>query len=160
QASAHSKDTIGSYRVNMPMVQNVLLIWLDNNIDDNSADCHNTITQLRRAVDTIKTFTDGEECIQFLKNMDNDKACMIISGSLGQHIVPCVHNMFRLDSIFIFCDNKKRHEQWAKEWSKIKGVFTEISPICDALKQAAQQYEQNAILISFVTTSGDISKKN
>jgi hypothetical protein len=65
-----------------------------------------------------------------------------------------------VDSIFIFCGNKKYHEQWTKEWSKIKGVFTEITPICEALKQAAQQCEHNAISISFMATSGDISKKN
>ena len=61
---------------------------------------------------------------------------------------------------FYFCGDKNRHEQWAKEWSKIKGVFTEIKPICEALKQASQQCEQNAISISFVPTSGDASSKS
>jgi tetratricopeptide (TPR) repeat protein len=160
QASAHSRGAASRRRTNVQMVQNILLVWLDNNIDDNSTNCRNTIAQLRRAVNTINTFTDGEECIQFIDNITDTKACMIISGSLEQNIVPRVHNMSQVDSIFIFCDNKKRHEQWAKEWSKIKGVFTEISPICEALKQAAQQCEQNAISISFMDTSGDLSKKN
>ena len=68
--------------------------------------------------------------------------------------------MSQVDSIFIFCGNKKRHEQWTKEWSKIKGVFTEITPICEALKQASRQCEQNAISISFVATGGDATNKN
>jgi tetratricopeptide (TPR) repeat protein len=160
QTSTDSKHVPARRRINDRMVQNVLLIWLDKNIDDNSADCRNTITQLRRAVNTIKKYTDGEECIQFLETINNEKVCMIISGALGQHIVPRVHNMSQVDSIFIFCGNKKYHEQWTKEWSKIKGVFTEITPICEALKQAAQQCEHNAISISFMATSGDISKKN
>jgi tetratricopeptide (TPR) repeat protein len=160
QASAHSKDAVPRERINVKMVQNVLLIWLDNNIDDNSADCRNTVTQLRRVVNTINTYTAGEECIKFLESIDNEKVCMIISGSLGQHIVPRVHAMSQVDSIFIFCGNEKHHEQWAKDWSKIKGVFTEIAPICDALKQAAQQCEQNAISISFMATGDNISKKN
>jgi hypothetical protein len=134
----------------MQMVQNVLLIWLDN-----SADCRNTVTQLHRAVNTINKYTDGEECTQFLETIDNEKVCMIISGSLGQPIVPRVHDMSQVDFIFIFYRNKKYHEQWAKEWSKIKGVFTEIASICEALKQAAQQCEQNAISISCMTTNGD-----
>jgi len=91
--------------------------------------------------------------------MGNKKACMIISSSLGQQIVPRIHNMSQVDSIFIFCDNNEYYEQWTKEWSKIKGVFTEISPICESFKQVAQQCEQNAIPISFIATSGDISKK-
>ena len=159
EVSAVPKGATAYQRVNIRMVQNVILIWLDSNIDDNNDDCHNTITQLRRVVNTINTFTDGDQCVQFINNMDNEKACMIISGSLGEYIVPRIHDMSQVDSIFIFCGNKKRHEQWTKEWSKIKGVFTEISPICEALKQAADQCEQNTTPISFMATSGDLSNK-
>jgi len=53
----------------------------------------------------------------------------------------------------------QKHEQWAKEWSKIKSVFTEISPICEALNQVALQWEKDAISISFVDTEGDVSRK-
>jgi tetratricopeptide (TPR) repeat protein len=158
-ASAHSKDAIARRRIDVQMVQNVLLVWLDNNIDDNNDDCRNTVTQLRRAVHNINKFTDGDQCIQFLETVDQEKACMIISGSLGQHIVPRVHGMSQVDSIFIFCGNKKRHEEWAKQWPKIKGVFTDIAPICEALKPAAQQCEQNAISISFMATGGDQTTK-
>jgi tetratricopeptide (TPR) repeat protein len=63
--------------------------------------------------------------------------------------------MSQVDSIFIFCGNKEWHEQWAKEWPKIRGVFTKISPICEALKQAAQQCEHNAISMSFMATNTD-----
>ena len=116
--------------------------------------------QLRRAVNSINTYTDGEQCIQFLETMVQEKACMIISGSLGQHVVPQVHDMSQVDSIFIFCSIKEYHEGWAKEWPKIKGVFTEIGPICEALKKAAQQCEQDSMAISFVTTSDDIEEKS
>ncbi|CAF0763578.1 unnamed protein product [Adineta steineri] len=58
--------------------------------------------------------------------------------------------MSQVDSIFISCDNRKHHEQWTKEWPKIKSVFTDITPICEALKELAHQCEQNAIPMSFV----------
>jgi tetratricopeptide (TPR) repeat protein len=147
-------------RPNIRMVQNVMLIWLDNSIEEDNTDCQNILTQLRHTVNDVNTFTDGDQCIQFINNITNNKACMIISGYLGQHIVPRVHNMSQVDSIFIFCGNKKRHEEWTKEWSKIKGVFTEIKPICEALKKASQLCEQNAISISFVATDGDASNQN
>ena len=142
------------------MVQNVLLIWFDANIDNNNTDCHNTIIHLRRTVNAIHTFTDGQECFQFLEHMADEKACMIISGALGQQIVPGIHNLSQVDSIFIFCGNKKYHEGWAKDWSKIKGVYTEIGPICEALKQAAQQCEQNAISISIIGGSDGGQEKS
>jgi tetratricopeptide (TPR) repeat protein len=163
QAAALYNSTTMRRRANIKTVQNVLLIWLDANIDEkNNVDGRNAITQLRRVVNNINTFTNGDRCIEFINTIDNNnnKACMIISGSLGQHFVPRVHNMPKMDSIFIFCHNKNHHEQWAKDWSKIKGVFTEIAPICEALKKVAQQCEHNAISISFMATSSDVSEKN
>jgi hypothetical protein len=161
EVSAHPNNAGTSPPVAMKTVQNVQLIWLDNNnnIDENNKDSRHTVTQLRGIINTINTFTDGDECIQFINTITDNKACLIITGSLGQHIVPRVHNMSQVDSIFILCANKQHHEQWAKEWSKIKGVFTEIAPICKALQQASKQCEQNAISISFLATDGDTANK-
>ena len=47
QASTMSKDVIRRRRANIKMVQNVLLVWLNNSMDDYSADCRNTMSQLR-----------------------------------------------------------------------------------------------------------------
>ncbi|CAF1533247.1 unnamed protein product, partial [Adineta steineri] len=140
-------------RMNMQRMQNVLLIWLDNNINENNADCSNTIKQLKRAVNNINTFTDGQQCLEFIQTIKNNKICMIVSGSLGKHIMPHVHHMSQVDTIFIFCNNQQWHKQWAKEWPKIKGVFTDITSICEALKQTAHQCEQNATPISFVASN-------
>ena len=43
---------------------------------------------------------------------------------------------------------------------KIKGVFTDIQPICEALKKAAQECDQNTISMSFVPVSGDGASQN
>ena len=40
------------------------------------------------------------------------------------------------------------------EWSKIKGIFTDIAPIYEVLKVAAQKCEHNAIKMSFMATKG------
>jgi tetratricopeptide (TPR) repeat protein len=160
KTSNYLKDTVPGGRIRNPMVQNVLLIWLDQNIDDKKPDCQNTVAQLRRIVNSIHKYTNSEECSKFLETIDNEKVCMIISGSLGQGIVPRLHDMLQVDSIFIFCSNKHYHQQWTKQWSKIKGVFTNITSICDALKKAARQCEQDSMPISFIDTTGDVTKKN
>ncbi|CAF0970358.1 unnamed protein product [Adineta steineri] len=152
-ASSVPKDAKGRQRINIQQMQNVLLIWLDSNIDETNNDCQNTITKLRRVVNDINIHTNGDQCLEFIQTIIDKKVCLIVSGSLGQHIVPRVHNISQVDSIFIFCGNKNYHEQWAKDWPKIKGVFTGIKSICEALKSTAQQCEQNAIPISFVGTN-------
>ncbi|CAF1463574.1 unnamed protein product [Adineta steineri] len=149
--SNFSEDAVANRRINMQRMQNALLIWLDNNINDNNADCNNAIKQLKCVVNHVNTFTDSKECVEFIQTINNNKVCMIVSGSLGQHIVPHVHDMSQVDTIFIFCNNQEWHQQWANKWPKIKGVFTDVTSICEALKQAAHQCEHNATSISIVT---------
>jgi hypothetical protein len=70
------------------IVQNFVLIWLDVSIDPKNEDCQNTLTQLRSVVHDINLFIEPDECIEFLKSIENEKAFIIISGSLGQQVVP------------------------------------------------------------------------
>jgi tetratricopeptide (TPR) repeat protein len=156
QRFTHSKGVVSYERINL---QNVLLIWLDNNIDESTVDSQNSITQLRHTVNSINTFTDLDQCVDFLTDIYDENVCMIISDALCQNLVPFIHTVAQLRGIFIFRTNKTQLEQWAQNWPKVKGIFTEIAPICEALKQTAQACEQNSIPISFITTSDDISEK-
>jgi tetratricopeptide (TPR) repeat protein len=138
-------------------VQNFLLIWLDTNIDVlNNQDCCNTITQLRQVVNTVNTFTNADRCLDFIVEIKEEKVFMIISGALGEIMVPSIHDMPQIDSIYVFCQNDLRHKQWAQNWPKVKGVFVEILALCEELKHAAQQCDQNAIPISFVSTNDQL----
>ena len=154
------KDARRLDRANVQLARNVLLIWLDSNIDKNNSDCQNTITHLRRVANAVNVFTDDDECIQFLQDMGNEKACMIISGALGQDMMPRVHDLYQIDSIFIYCGNKTYHEGWTKKWPKIKGVYTELKSICEALKEAVQQCAQNAASITIMDASDTLPKKS
>ena len=158
-ASEPNQPAASCGRINGQMVQNVLLVWLDDKADHNKPDCQNTIAQLRRSMNNVNKFTNVDECVQFLIDMQNEKVCMIISGKLGEQTVPCIHDLLQVDTMFIFCSNKKYHEQWAKNWPKIKGIFTEITHICEALEKTAKQCEQDAIPISIMATTGDVSSK-
>ncbi|CAF1400201.1 unnamed protein product [Adineta steineri] len=158
QVSNFSKDALENRRMNMQRMRSVLLIWLDNNVKDHDADCNNSINQLKRVVTNVNTFTDVEQCVDFIQTTTYNKVCMIVSSSLGKHVVPLVHDLSQVDTIFILCDNQEWHKQWVEEWPKIKGVFTGMSSICEALKQTAHQCEQNAISISFVAPNKNVDQ--
>jgi hypothetical protein len=140
------------------MVQNIHLVWLDGSIDEANNNSRNSITKLRQVVNTVNTFTDVDECIEFINGIKEEKAFMISSGAFGHTTVPAVHDKPQISTIFIFCENKERHEKWAKQWPKVKGVFTDIVPICEALKQAAQDCDHNSVSISFVNATDGASK--
>jgi tetratricopeptide (TPR) repeat protein len=159
-AAATTAALPNTTRTRHRIVQNFLLIWVDANIDQSNKDCQNTLAQLRTVVNDVNICTHPEQCIQFLKDVDNEKAFVIASGSLGQHLVPDIHALQQVDAIYIFCGNKSRHEEWTKEWAKIKGVYTEIKPICKALQLAAKQCNENSIAMSFVSVGEGASSEN
>jgi hypothetical protein len=142
------------------ITQNFLLIWLDASIDESKQDCQNTLAQLRSVVNDIRIFVQLDEAIDFLTDVHDMKAFLLLGDTFGQQIVPLIHNIPQLDGIYIFCDNPSGHEQWTKKWIKIKGVHTDIKLICEALHLAAKQYNQDPIAVSFVTMDKGASNAN
>ncbi|CAF3818168.1 unnamed protein product [Adineta steineri] len=152
--------TILRVRPHHRIIENFLVVWLDPNLQDIiDDDCRDIIDQLRSIVNSIDIYSDVDYCIDFLSDIKDEKAFMILSGAFGQQIISYIHDIPQLHSIYIFCGSKIKHEQWAKDWPKIKGVFTQIEPICDALKQTTQKCEQNITPISFVTAN-EVSDQN
>jgi tetratricopeptide (TPR) repeat protein len=133
-------------------VQNFTLIWLDSNIDESNRDFKHSLTQLRQIVNTIDTFIDVDTCVDFLTQIKDEKVFMIVSGAIGQSAIPVIHDLSQVDSIYVFCGNKLKHEQWAKEWSKVKGVFNQTDQICDTLKRDTEQCDRASV--SITVTSG------
>ena len=130
--------------------QNFLLVWVDANINESKPDCQNTLTQLRTVVNNVNLCTTADQCIQFLQDTHNEKAFLIVSGSLGQKLVPQIHPLSQVDAIYVFCGDKPRHEQWAKDYSKVKGVHTNIEVICKELPIAVKQCNQDSVVVSVV----------
>ena len=159
-ATAQPKGIMGPRgRISVEMVHNVLLVWLYGKTDEYNSNCQNNITQLRESMNDFNIFTDSDECVEFMIDMQNEKVCMVISETLAEQTVPCIHDLAQVDTILIYCNNKEYHEQWTKKWSKIKGVFFEITSICEAIKKTVKQCEQDSIPISFVSTTEDVSNK-
>ncbi|UJR38655.1 hypothetical protein I4U23_031321 [Adineta vaga] len=152
QTTMISKQVNEHDHADVEQIQDILIVWLDNSIHSNNRDYHNTITQLQQVVHDIHTFTDNDQCIEFILNTIDTKVHMIVSGSIGQDIVPCIHDISQIDSIFIFCGNKNQHEQWVKPWFKIKGVFIDITHIRQQLQQITREYEQNTMPITFMAS--------
>ncbi|CAF4556209.1 unnamed protein product [Rotaria socialis] len=65
---------------------------------------------------------------------------MIVSGSLGQNVVPLIHAMPQLVAVYVFCEDFSCHKQWTRKLSKVKGVFKEADALCKALKSYSQKY--------------------
>ena len=155
-----SSDTNQSWRSRS---QSYLLIWADSSLNEKEEDYQSTLRHLRSVVSEVHLITTPAQCITFLNEMDKQKAFIISSGALGRVLVPEIHDIAPVDTIYIFCANKQRQEGWAKQWPKIQGVYTEIQPICELLKKATHELDHDAISISYVPKQllpGDGEKQN
>ncbi|CAF4609228.1 unnamed protein product, partial [Rotaria sp. Silwood2] len=131
------------------IIQNFLLVWFDANFDESKDDYKKSIQHLHDILATVTTFTDIDECIDFLTDIDNEKAFMIVSSALGQHIIPVIQECPQLISIYVFSVNQSIHEEWTKKIPKVKGVYKEIESICEALQIDRRNCDQDTISISF-----------
>ncbi|CAF1402462.1 unnamed protein product [Adineta ricciae] len=146
------KQTAMNLKENIEQIRNIIIVWLIDNILYNNPDFENTLEEIRQIISDIYTFTDNDQCIEFILNITNCKVCMITSESVGLNLIPCIHDISQIDSILIVYDNKIQYVQWIKKWYKIRNVCLNSSSICKQLKQITRQYEQNNIPMSFVTS--------
>ena len=129
----------GSGRFQVKIVANLFLIWLDENVDDSSAYYHNGMLQLSQVANMLKIYIDRDQSIDFLTDIQNEDNCLLLSEEICQDIVPLIHDLDRLQYIFIVRRSQKQPEQWIKNWSKIKGIYTDISTICDVIRQNSKE---------------------
>ena len=129
------------------MAQNFRLIWLDAKRSPSNED----VQQLRAIVNQINVFTDPDACVDSLEDLQSDKAFLIISDSLTQNILPCIHSMPEIDTIYILGEDEQMHEKW----SKVQSGHTRIDVLCASLELVANRCNQNSIAISFTELNED-----
>ncbi|CAF1003412.1 unnamed protein product [Rotaria sordida] len=149
-----------SRRQRLHVAEGYVVVWVDENIDMTNEDCKNTMVQLREVVNQVQQCTTPDQCIQLLNESQEEISFVISSGAIGQHLVPTIHDMTKLNAIFIFCGNKQQHKEWTQNYAKIKGVHTSIKHICEKLKMAIKQCNQDNIPVSIVSLTEGGSSKN
>ena len=145
-------------QLNIPAVQNFHLVWLDESIDeDNNDECCESITKLRQIVNTTNTFTDVDECIDFITDIECGLCIMLVSELFFEIIAFIIPEIHQISSVYIYDRNKSLSKNWSSELqSKVKGIYTDITLICEALKKATQDCDRNSINISVVKPSDEI----
>ena len=94
-------------------------IWLDSRVDTSEENLQ-TQALLREAFSDLKTFAEIKQCIDYIKIVTDQRIVLIVSGQLGQEILPMIHSYPLLVAVYIFCCNKEQNEQWAYQYAKVR----------------------------------------
>lgn len=142
------------------IMQNFLLLWVDSNIDQENEVYKNTLAKLCSIINNVNAFTQADECADFLTEIGELKAFLVVADTMGRQMVPLIHDISQLHSVYIYCNNKAQHSAWTKNWAKIRGVYTEINNICKALQTMLRQYNYDSIMVSFASVNESGSSEN
>ena len=100
-------------------LESFALLWLDAHVNIEKENRH-AQKQLRKIINHLKTFDDEVQCEQYISTISSqDRVVLIVSGRLGQSIVPRIHHLRHIISIYVYCRDKTTHEQWAKNFKKV-----------------------------------------
>jgi hypothetical protein len=94
-------------------------LWLDQNVDS-TQDNLDTQQELRRIINHLRTFDNSDKCEQYIRQITKERVILIVSGTLGREIVPRLHELSQCSVFYIFCRDKKRNEQWANKYHKVR----------------------------------------
>ena len=145
----NAHDAVATSRLMRRTLQNFQLIWLDSNFNEANMHFKKSLETLRQAVTSITAFTDADECVNFIDDFEEGKVFLIVSDSSGRYVVPCIEAMSQLESIYVYCNNKVINEEWASKIRKVKGFYTEIEQICEALQVHSKTCDRAMMPITF-----------
>jgi hypothetical protein len=141
------------------MTQNFHLVWLDAKIDETNDDCRNSIIKLQEVVHTVNTFVNVDECIDFITDIA-ENVFVVISAEFNENVISIIQDISHVYCVYIFYENNVSYQKRTKEPLKMHGVFTDITSICETLKQAIKQCDYNSVSISYVKKTDGAAKQS
>src|SRR5690242_16658429 len=91
------------------------LLWLDASVNKTN-DNLQAQDELRTMFNQLKTFETDIDCERYIKSVSvEDRIVLIVSGKLGQQIVPRIHSLEQLLSIYVYCYDQDINEQWSSK---------------------------------------------
>ncbi|CAF5007406.1 unnamed protein product, partial [Rotaria magnacalcarata] len=89
----------------------------------NGKETRDTEQKLRSIINNLKKFQDVKQCQKYIEERSkNDRLVMIVSGQFGQEIVPSIHKLRQVISIYVYCFDKVRNKQWSDKFTRLNSL--------------------------------------
>jgi hypothetical protein len=85
-------------------LEDIIIIWLDETIENpEKMLLSQRKTLLLSYRKSIRSFINSFECHEYIEKMSDVRILFVVSGSLGEKIVPIIHDLSQITFIYIFC---------------------------------------------------------
>ena len=100
-------------------LETVGVIWLDAN-HNNDEKTRNMEYQLRTTVNHLRKFADIHRCEENIKQtLKDDQLILIVISELGEQIVPSIHELPQISSIYVHSADQCNNKEWTKKFTKV-----------------------------------------
>ena len=151
QTTSSSSFMASSKSLDAPVIQNFHLVWLHTNIDQMNDQRFHSIMKLQEVINTINIFTDVDRCVDFITDHD-EAAFVVICGIQSQTLVSIVEDIVQVKRVYLFYETILQSEKYLNKCPNVSNVYTDMTNLCETLKQATEYYNNNTSSISFANT--------
>ena len=96
-----------------------ICVWLDSSADSHSHSLKALENYLKSKLENFEATNNINDFENFIESHEDEKILLLVSGSYGRRIVPKMHSLQQLCAIYVYCSNKDRNLEWAKEYPKV-----------------------------------------
>ncbi|CAM4765943.1 unnamed protein product [Rotaria magnacalcarata] len=126
-----------------------VLMWLDASV--NNAENSDAQKKLATIYTNFKTFQSVEHCEDAIQQVtEMSRVILIVSGAYGTDLVPRIHELQQVSSIYVFCLQQEKYIEFAKQYDKIKAIVIDLNALISIIEFDYEQRmnEKNPSLIS------------
>ncbi|CAF2623785.1 unnamed protein product [Rotaria sp. Silwood2] len=126
--------------------EDFIIVWLDEN-QDKTTDYFDTRQHLRYVIQYLRTFSDTNDCVDFITSQRTDNIFFLTSETFGKIVIPHIHELCQMASIYIL---SKLDDDWFQNYSKVAGVFIDKKRLVSKLVVDIAKHTHNTISISLL----------
>jgi hypothetical protein len=109
--------------LNMRKITLTSLIWADANIDSDENQSYK-----KKFIKAGPTFSEANTVSRTIELLNSTvQSVLLISGSMGNYLVPIIHNLRQVGKIIVFCMSVEYHSTWASKYSKITLISADFN---------------------------------
>lgn len=101
-------------------VENSVLMWIDASVNssEENRQAQRTLAKIYTQFNTFESINECEKAIQQLSK--TTRAILIVSGGFGRKLLPLIHELQQVSTIYVFCIDQAKHLKWAEQFNKVK----------------------------------------
>lgn len=104
------------------------LVWLDASVNATTENL-SVQEQLRTLINQFRAFDNANDGLQYIRSVSkHSQIVLIVSGRLGREVVPRIHRLRQVSSIYVYCMDKQKNESWAQKFPKVSRLARVFPP--------------------------------